>query len=92
MCLNSKAILDTSWESQQDSGTALGLLRVRFEERLGKPMGVIPEPFLKPIGRANSTRGQPKKVGFARSFTQKPLLTTHTPLIKGVEVHPLIKG
>ena len=36
-----------------------GCLRVRLGERLGKPMGLDSEPFLKPIGRANSTRGQP---------------------------------
>ena len=46
-------------ESQQYSGTALGRLRVRFGDRLGKPMGLFFEPFLKPIGRANSTRRQP---------------------------------
>ena len=53
------AILETNWESQQYSGTALGRLRLRLEERLGKPMGLDLEPFLKPIGRANSTRGHP---------------------------------
>ena len=26
---------------------------------VGKPMGLDSEPFWKPIGRANSTRGQP---------------------------------
>ena len=40
-------------------GDSLRRLRVRLEERLGKPMGLDSEPFLKPIGRANSTRGHP---------------------------------
>ena len=43
----------------EGSKTLSGRLRVRLEERLGKPMGLDSEPFLKPIGRANSTRGQP---------------------------------
>ena len=42
--------------NQQYSWTALGHLRVRFGK---KPMGLFPEAFWKPIGRANSTRGQP---------------------------------
>ena len=46
-------------EIQQYSGAALGRLRVRFGDRLGKPMSLFFESFLKPIGRANSTRGQP---------------------------------
>ena len=33
--------------------------RLRLEERLGKPMGLDSEPFLKPIARASSIRGQP---------------------------------
>ena len=33
-------------------------LRVRFEERLGKPMCLQSEPLQIPIGRTNSTRGQ----------------------------------
>ena len=53
------AILETNRESQQYSGTALGRLRVRLVEWLGNPMGLDSEPFLKPIGRANSTRGHP---------------------------------
>ena len=40
-------------------GGKSGGLRVRLEEWLGKPMGLDSEPFLKPIGRANSTQGQP---------------------------------
>ena len=32
---------------QQYSGTALGRLQVRLEERLGKPMGLFFEPFLE---------------------------------------------
>ena len=54
-----RAILETNRECQQYSGTALGRLRVRFAEPSGKPMGLYPEPFWKPIARANSTRGQP---------------------------------
>ena len=53
-----QAILETNRESQQYSGTALRRLRVRFGDRLGKPMGLSFELFLKPIGRANSTWGQ----------------------------------
>ena len=53
------AIPETNRESQQYSGMALGRLRVRLPESLGKPMGLDLEPFLKIIGRANSTRGQP---------------------------------
>ena len=34
-------------------------LRVRLEERLGKLMCLNSKLFLKPVGRANSTRGQP---------------------------------
>ena len=36
-----------------------GCLRVQLEERLGEPMGLDSEPFLKPIERANSIQGQP---------------------------------
>ena len=73
-----RAILETNRESQQYSGTALGRLRVRFAEPSGKPMGLYPEPFWKPIGRANSTRGQPLKsqppgaVEVAESFREAP--------------------
>ena len=51
MCLNSK--LETNRESQ-------GPLRVRLKEidRENRCVSFF-EPFLKPIGRANSTRGQP---------------------------------
>ena len=54
-----QAIPNTNRESQQYSGTALGRLRVRFEGPLGKPMALYFKPFLKPIGRASSTQGQP---------------------------------
>ena len=56
---------ETNRESQQHSGAALVRLRVRLEGRviitqsLGKSIGLDSEPFLKPIGRANSTQGQP---------------------------------
>ena len=36
-----------------------GRLRARLEEQLGKPACLSSKPFLKPIGRSNSTRGQP---------------------------------
>ena len=41
------------------SGTGSGRLRVQLGDRLGKPMGLLFEPFLKSISRANSSRGQP---------------------------------
>ena len=40
-------------------GQRSGRLRVRFEERLGKPMCLNSKLFWRPIGRANSTLGQP---------------------------------
>ena len=42
-----QAMLKTNPESQRYSETALGCLRVRFGDRLGKPMSLLFEPFLK---------------------------------------------
>ena len=55
-----QAIPEAGRESRRYSGTALERLRVRFEERLGKPMGLCSETSPKSIGRANSARGNPK--------------------------------